>query len=337
MSALIILVVLLISLTTPAESSFAPYILCPLGNDFVNLERNESTGSWFVSLDPITSDNTTTATTATTTTMMQGKPCWCVTLSDQYPAFCPIQFDTCRIEAGLHVTCLNLEQRQTTGLSWFVPFVGPFVVLMYAGLMLSCCCSRRGLASRDYLVTNVVSFCGRNQARHAQGVERCLHRYDQIFRGWSRELLQVGIARDQARLQALGEPDPWIVPTRLELKTKIYSEYRTAEWTDPLATPPTGRPDVDLEISCPAIPSSKYEESDEENRAASYQEDTISIVESDDNGVLCAICYSGIDEGDRVGKIPCNHLFHVDCLKSWLKKKNECPLCSARSIANPKA
>ncbi|KAI2497728.1 hypothetical protein MHU86_16770 [Fragilaria crotonensis] len=350
-SVRIILVVLLLSLTTPANSLFAPYILCPLGNDTVNLERNEKEGNWFVSLDPgvVFNNNDNTNTTATTNstppTIIQGKPCWCVTLGDQYPAFCPIQFDTCRIDEGFQVTCLNLERRETFGLSWIVPFVGPFVILMYAGLILSCCFLRRGFASRDYLVINVLSCCGRHRERYEQRLERSLHRNEQLFRGWSRHLLDVGITRERARLQARGEPDPWIVPTRLELKTKIYRS--TAELPDDhhLETPTAG-PDVDLEISCPEIPSKEAqdiasdvgnEEPDEENCPISCQEDTRSFVDSDDDGVLCAICYSGIDEGDRVGNIPCHHLFHVDCLKPWLKKKNECPLCSTRSIAIPKA
>ena len=32
---------------------------------------------------------------------------------------------------------------------------------------------------------------------------------------------------------------------------------------------------------------------------------------------------------DRVSPMPChvNHLFHTDCLKPWLEKNKNCPLC----------
>ena len=335
-SVLIIFVlIVLINNATLTEGVHVPFILCPLGDESVELERDDATETWSVVRDP-----TTLATTTTTT--VSGKPCWCVTLGDQYPAFCPNQFDTCRIEEGIRVTCINLEgQREDSGVSWLLPFVGPFAILMYTGLLLSCCFSRRGLACRDYFFINVVSCCGRNRARYEHWMELSLHRNTTRFRGWSRYLLEMGVARERDRLRAQGEPDPWMLPTRLELKTRI---YRTAEIPHDLETLCGAA--VDLEASCPSSPLSGIQEIDndsgncqldEKNFASSCQEVARSFSESDDDGVMCAICCSNIDEGDRIGSIPCNHLFHVECLKEWLKKKNECPLCSARSIANPKA
>ena len=35
-----------------------------------------------------------------------------------------------------------------------------------------------------------------------------------------------------------------------------------------------------------------------------------------------------LEEGDRVGALECQHNFHVDCLKSWLSRRNACPLCA---------
>merc|ERR1719343_1813791 len=31
--------------------------------------------------------------------------------------------------------------------------------------------------------------------------------------------------------------------------------------------------------------------------------------------------------GETALRIPCGHLFHEDCVKDWLKKSNECPVC----------
>jgi len=56
--------------------------------------------------------------------------------------------------------------------------------------------------------------------------------------------------------------------------------------------------------------------------------------EWDDN--TCAICYVPIEDGDRVGALPCGHIFHVDpCLKHWLSRRNVCPLCLQENIATP--
>ena len=58
------------------------------------------------------------------------------------------------------------------------------------------------------------------------------------------------------------------------------------------------------------------------------------VVEDEDD-VACTICFSPLEEGDRVGALPCSHTFHVDCLKEWLPRRNTCPLCQAPNVAAP--
>jgi hypothetical protein len=47
----------------------------------------------------------------------------------------------------------------------------------------------------------------------------------------------------------------------------------------------------------------------------------------------CAICLTRLQEGDVVGNISCGHVFHKECLKDWLPRRNTCPLCQRRGIA----
>jgi len=54
----------------------------------------------------------------------------------------------------------------------------------------------------------------------------------------------------------------------------------------------------------------------------------------DEEEVVCPICLVALEEGDRVGVLPCTHNFHVECLKIWLKRKNQCPLCQKQQVAN---
>lgn len=70
---------------------------------------------------------------------------------------------------------------------------------------------------------------------------------------------------------------------------------------------------------------------DEEDR----DDKAVDVDEEDDMDVGCAICFVNFLEGDRVGQLPCNHLFHATCLKTWLKRKNACPLCQQKEIATP--
>ena len=56
----------------------------------------------------------------------------------------------------------------------------------------------------------------------------------------------------------------------------------------------------------------------------------------DNDEITCTICIMEIEEGDRIGVLPCEHKFHVDCLKEWIKRKNTCPLCQVPNIAREK-
>jgi Ring finger domain len=49
-----------------------------------------------------------------------------------------------------------------------------------------------------------------------------------------------------------------------------------------------------------------------------------------DEEQTCSICLGNLQDGMRIGSLSCHHEFHADCLKSWLKRKNHCPLCNER-------
>ncbi|PWA60531.1 zinc finger, RING/FYVE/PHD-type [Artemisia annua] len=46
----------------------------------------------------------------------------------------------------------------------------------------------------------------------------------------------------------------------------------------------------------------------------------------------CSICYDEYEENDKIGKLQCGHLFDVECIKSWLLRKNSCPMCRATAL-----
>ncbi|KAL3068633.1 hypothetical protein niasHS_016039 [Heterodera schachtii] len=48
-----------------------------------------------------------------------------------------------------------------------------------------------------------------------------------------------------------------------------------------------------------------------------------------DNEFECAICLDPIPRGTSVKPLPaCNHVFHEDCLSTWLQGgNNSCPIC----------
>ena len=41
----------------------------------------------------------------------------------------------------------------------------------------------------------------------------------------------------------------------------------------------------------------------------------------------CSICLEEFMENDYITYLPCIHAFHGKCIKDWLKRSNECPIC----------
>jgi len=49
----------------------------------------------------------------------------------------------------------------------------------------------------------------------------------------------------------------------------------------------------------------------------------------------CSICLVDYIEDDRIANLDCGHVFHVECVKSWIVRKNYCPLCKAVNVTRP--
>ncbi|KAF7820451.1 RING-H2 finger protein ATL70-like [Senna tora] len=55
--------------------------------------------------------------------------------------------------------------------------------------------------------------------------------------------------------------------------------------------------------------------------------------------ISCSICLDDYNESDVLRKLPdCGHLYHLECIDSWLKSHRTCPLCrTAPTPARPEA
>ncbi|EFC44897.1 hypothetical protein NAEGRDRAFT_5673, partial [Naegleria gruberi] len=41
----------------------------------------------------------------------------------------------------------------------------------------------------------------------------------------------------------------------------------------------------------------------------------------------CAVCICDFEECDELIRLPCGHVFHKDCVSTWLNEHNTCPTC----------
>ncbi|CAM9340197.1 unnamed protein product [Phaeothamnion confervicola] len=49
--------------------------------------------------------------------------------------------------------------------------------------------------------------------------------------------------------------------------------------------------------------------------------------EDDDGGAACAICLLNFAKGDQLVRVTCAHVFHCECVDTWLARHVTCPLC----------
>lgn len=52
--------------------------------------------------------------------------------------------------------------------------------------------------------------------------------------------------------------------------------------------------------------------------------------------VKCSVCMDPYEGSDELKLLPaCQHYFHVDCAKGWLKDNNSCPICKIKVTTSP--
>ncbi|XP_054788200.1 E3 ubiquitin-protein ligase MBR2-like [Prosopis cineraria] len=64
-------------------------------------------------------------------------------------------------------------------------------------------------------------------------------------------------------------------------------------------------------------------------------DDERSNIANDD--IKCSICQDEYVVGDEVGRLQCEHGYHVACIQHWLRLKNWCPICKASAAPSNSA
>jgi len=48
--------------------------------------------------------------------------------------------------------------------------------------------------------------------------------------------------------------------------------------------------------------------------------------------IKCSICQEEFVKGEEVGRLRCEHQYHVCCIRQWILQKNWCPICKASAL-----
>lgn len=47
---------------------------------------------------------------------------------------------------------------------------------------------------------------------------------------------------------------------------------------------------------------------------------------------ICSLCLEEYDRREKITKLHCTHVYHLDCIKVWVMRSNCCPLCRKRVV-----
>jgi hypothetical protein len=273
--------------------------------------------------------NNTTANPMTLRTFSQTngaiievRACWCAeAYLDRPIEYCPASFDTCLVrgEEGL-VSCYT-----TTGSHGFMRSFWPLASFWIVALGYALTCTDGGTWARQYI--------RRILAHPSEGQVMLEENLDQL----------------------LGERPEHAVFLYRQAVMRIRQAYleprRRREWfstssdsDEPHAPPDDGdfleapRDALILKVTTYSEPSSMVQRTPfvTRNSTTSWRHDPVTFQQMDsqmEQGIRCAICLVRLEQGDIVGDIPCGHVYHKACLKSWLPQANQCPLCRQPDIA----
>jgi hypothetical protein len=242
--------------------------------------------------------------------IMLMKECRCMGTSDTY---CPAYLSSCGIsrisEKDQAHGCVTTSSNRRH----FARSVLLAVVVAYA-LIAACLFTKWGKNVIGFFANYV--FCGwnvyfanrmmiRDPARanelirhHLRLRRRMLQRRYRAIMGPEALVREQSARAAAAELQIATENSP--TPSSLALKTRIHHIFIVEE---------------ELLVSEPTKSGDDEDELDDET---------------------CTICFGALEEGDRVGDLSCKHTFHAQCLKSWLSRRNVCPLCQEPGVATPR-
>ncbi|KAM7278536.1 hypothetical protein ACFE04_005670 [Oxalis oulophora] len=92
--------------------------------------------------------------------------------------------------------------------------------------------------------------------------------------------------------------------------------------------------DCDRESASDSDDSSDYDEDDGMEVANEEMIENLLRIHFNGNSTerICAICFDKFSLGEEVIYMPCSHIFHEECVVTWLRRDNSCPTCRSQIL-----
>lgn len=230
----------------------------------------------------------------------------CPCSRDGRSMYCPREAPMCFVPRRDEVTgwCTDISFRRS-----FLKAAWPFLWLWNLIVLVGMLTSRHGRAAIVYVFSCCIPSINRQYVEYL--LQRQPDRANEYLRFYDR----------RNRERNLG--GPIVLPVGFDFNRFFPAENTTSEATNNAHQKPTSlvlktRRYTAPENTVPEIPT---------QATASH--------DNDDDALTCTICFVPIDDGDRIGDLPCQHTFHVDCLKIWLTRRAICPLCQSSDVVTP--
>ena len=268
-------------------------------------------------------------------------PCTPRTHYDRGDFYCPADLGYCAISGSYHSNpedpvCLNIQSEEI-----FVRSIWPIILIWFALTFTFCICTWAGKNACDFILSTFCpcwnkllfeAICARpqdddqdnNNDRRRGFLRRMVIRRRRYIQDRYRAIVGRARGSEPGNLSHHSGGSEYELRTRIFRREKkdISNENKDQDEPVPEQHQETIRDANENGLSIQPV------DNDDVNDGETSSEDQ--------HSPSCAICFLTLEEGDRVGAIDCEHLFHVDCLKGWLTRRNVCPLCLQEGIAKPK-
>ena len=282
------------------------------------------------------------------------RSCWCSQFYDIPVEYCPADFASCSVKGSTgDIKCYNLSQSAS-----LMRGMWPIALCWYFILAVAWFCSRRGTQAKGHAYRLCCLGCS-EQAKEAavrqeidEIVENRSYRIVVLRESAMRRrknIVQMGIKYPELKwlskwMLRNEEPDMDEVlayqpvqqmnTTLLSMKVKAFQSENATD-RDHESADAVELGDIPQQSNKDPLAEPEALIVDSPSKTAITEADDVAD-DSDDEKDACAICLKALHTGEMIGDIPCGHLFHKDCLKDWLVRKNACPLCQRKEIAQLK-